>query len=1092
MTWDEFKVLLDERITAEFLNLAQTTETVNEITDQFLEKLLFCPDYVSTEAMKMYWYRGVLKTEIREFVATVMCKSFDAMVEVARARELYLEEQRQGKRKAEQVQVPMKKFKGQRNDGQKGFSRCPKCGKNHSGECRLPEPVCLKCGKPGHRSRECGVSPKTCFHCFQPGHIKPNCAQLVGTPAAAAVEPVSTPLMIIDGSMGKKNGSSTGSGSRVYQLTAEEAKADHDVVTGTLYVFPVNEKLALVLFDTGATWSFVSDEFCKGFWLERGKLADPLAIDIAAEEVRVCEDVYRGCSLVIHGVPFRINLIPTPMRGIDVIVGVDRMYQNGGTLDCEGQLVRIRNPSGGELVLYGKGRKKRLAFCTVMKARKYLQHGCAGYLVYAVTGQAEERKLSVADVPMVSEFPDVFPEDLPGIPPNRQVEFGIDLVPGSAPVARTPYRLAPPELQELSSQLQELSKKGFIRPSSSPWGASILFMKKKDGSHRMCIDYRVLNKGAAWVSKIDLRSDYHQLKVKEADVHKATFRTRYGHYEFLVMPFGLTNALAAFMDLMNQVCRPMLDRSVIVFLDDIQIYSKTKEEHVTHLREVLEVLRRERLYAKFSKCTFWLQEVQFLGHLVNREGIKVDPAKIEAVMNWEVPKTPIEIWSFLGLAGYYRRFIQDFSRIAVPLTRLTKKSEPYVCVPEQQTAFETLRQKLCEAPVLTLPEGVEDMTRGRVIAYASRQLKPHEANYPTHDLELAAVVFALKIWRHYLYGVKCTVYTDHRNLKYFLDQSNLNMRRRRWLDVVKDYDYEILYHPARRTWAVYHQPFQSQILLFHDSTSTCYHPQFLSFTSPIGGSCTNFSEDLQLVMDALINLSGDEVEEEVGNPTAEVPATVSKKAKKGLNPCYPCKICGAKYIAESSHGTGNMLRHRKSCKGKFFRDIGQLILQSNLNGSLESKSHRFNPDEFRELVAVAIARHNLPLQLVEYEDIRAISAYLNSEVKFFSRQTTKNDILKMYQMEKSKLLDLLQSVPSIIALTSDCWTSLTTDGYISLTAHFVDKSWHLQKTVLAFTCMSPPHTGAALAEKLCGLLKEWGFDKKIMSITLDNASVSAR
>ncbi|KAJ9541664.1 hypothetical protein OSB04_028170 [Centaurea solstitialis] len=349
----------------------------------------------------------------------------------------------------------------------------------------------------------------------------------------------------------------------------------------------------------------------------------------------------------------------------------------------------------------------------------------------------------------------------------------------------------------------------------------------------MCIDYRGLNKvtiknryplpriddlfdqlqGASWFSKIDLRSGYHQLKVKEADVHKTAFRTRYGHFEFLVMPFGLTNAPAAFMDLMNRVCRPMLDRSVIVFIDDILIYSKTKEEHVVHLREVLEVLRRERLYAKFSKCAFWLEEVQFLGHIINREGIKVDPEKIEAVMDWEAPKAPTEIRSFLGLAGYYRRFIQDFSKIAVPLTRLTKKSEPYVWGSEQQRAFDTLRQKLCEAPVLTLPEGVEDMTvycdasrlglgcvlmqRGRVIAYASRQLKPHEANYPTHDLELAAVVFALKLWRHYLYGVKCTIFSDHRSLRYFLEQPNLNMRQRRWLDVVKDYDCEILYHPGK-------------------------------------------------------------------------------------------------------------------------------------------------------------------------------------------------------------------------------------------------------------------------------------------------------
>ncbi|KAJ9552733.1 hypothetical protein OSB04_016778 [Centaurea solstitialis] len=615
-------------------------------------------------------------------------------------------------------------------------------------------------------------------------------------------------------------------------MTAEEAQAAPDVVTG---VFPVNTRPALVLFDTGGTWSFVSSTFCKDFRLERGKLASRIAVDVAAEEVRVCEDVYRDCVIVIHGVSFIIDLIPTPMNRIDEIVGVDWMFRNRGTVDCAGQLVRIQNPSGGELIVYGKGRRKQLAFCSVAKARRRLQRGCKGYLAYAVIGQTEGRKLLVADVPVVSEYPNIFPEDLPGIPPDRQVEFGIDLVPGAAPVARTPYHLAPPQLQELSSQLQKLSEKGFICPSSSSWGAPILFVKKKDDSHRMCADYRPSpghltitptrhspevppnggpdQMGAAWFSKINLRSGYHQLKVKEADVHKTAFRTQYGHYEFLVMPFGLTNAPAAFMDLMNRVCRPMLDRSVIVFIDDILIYSKTKEEHVTHLHDVLEVLWRERLYAEFSKCAFWLQEVQFLGHLVNREGIKVDPSKIEAVMSWEVSKTPSEIRSFLGLAGYYRRFIQDFSWIAVPLTRLTKKNEQYVWGPDQQQGFETLSQRLCEAPVLTLLEGVEDMTvycdashlglgcvlmqRGRVIAYASRQLKPHEANYPMHDLKLTAVVFALKIWRHYLYGVKCTSYTDHRSLRYFLDQPNMNMRQWRWLDVVKDYDCEILYHPGK-------------------------------------------------------------------------------------------------------------------------------------------------------------------------------------------------------------------------------------------------------------------------------------------------------
>ncbi|KAD7477567.1 hypothetical protein E3N88_00703 [Mikania micrantha] len=279
------------------------------------------------------------------------------------------------------------------------------------------------------------------------------------------------------------------------------------------------------------------------------------------------------------------------------------------------------------------------------------------------------------------------------------------------------------------TQLQDLLDKGFIRPSVSPWGAPVLFVKKKDGSMRMCIDYRELNKltiknkyplpridnlfdqlqGASWFSKIDLRSGYHQLKVREQDIPKTAFRKRYGHYEFLVMSFGLTNAPAAFMDLINWVCRPMLDRSVIVFIDGILIYSKSEGDHACHIRKVLEMLRREKLYAKLSKCAFWLREVQFLGHVISPEGIMVDPAKVEAVMKWNPPKTPTEVRSFLGLAGYYRKFIQDFSRIATPLTKLTRKEVKYDWGPTQVQAFEELKRRLTEAPILTLPDGNEDI-----------------------------------------------------------------------------------------------------------------------------------------------------------------------------------------------------------------------------------------------------------------------------------------------------------------------------------------------------------------------------------------------
>ena len=287
----------------------------------------------------------------------------------------------------------------------------------------------------------------------------------------------------------------------------------------------------------------------------------------------------------------------------------------------------------------------------------------------------------------------MFPEELPGVPPEREVNLSIEVVQGTTLISRTPYHMAPTELKELKTQLQELLDKGFIRPSVSPWGAAILFVKKKDGTLRMCIDYRKINKvtvknkyplpriedlfdqlrGASVFSKIDLRSGYYQLRVKEDDVPKTTFRTRYGHYEFLVMPFGLTNASAAFMDLMNRVFRPYLDQFVVVFIDDILVYSKDAQEHEHHLRIVLQTLRENQLFAKLSKCDFWLKEVSFLGHIVSAEGIIVDPVKIEAIVNWKPPRNVTEVRSFLGLVGYYRRFVQGFSVIASSLTRLLRK-----------------------------------------------------------------------------------------------------------------------------------------------------------------------------------------------------------------------------------------------------------------------------------------------------------------------------------------------------------------------------------------------------------------------------------
>ncbi|GKC63291.1 putative reverse transcriptase domain-containing protein [Tanacetum coccineum] len=416
--------------------------------------------------------------------------------------------------------------------------------------------------------------------------------------------------------------------------------------------------------------------------------------------------------------------MPIELGSFDAIIGMDWLANHHAVIVYDEKVMQI--PYGDEvLIVQGNGgsrkEKSKLSIISCTKTHKYVEKGCLIFLEQVTkkeTGDKSEEKL-IEDVPTVRDFLEVFLEDLHGLPPA----------------------LAPLKLQELSTQLQELSDKGFIKPSSSPCGAPVLFVKKKDGSFQMCIDYRELNKltvknrypllsiddlfdqlqGSRVYSKIDLISGYHQLIVREEDIPKTAFRIRYDHYKFQVMPFGLTNAPA----------------------------------------------------------------VQFLRHVIDSEGIHVDPTKIELIKDWASPKTPTEIPQFLGLVGYYRRFIEE-------------------------AAFKLLKQKLCSALILALPEGSENfmvycdasrkglgtvlMQREKVIAYASRQLKIHEKNYTTHDLKLGAVVFALKMWRHYLYGTKCVVFTDHKSLQHILDQKELNMRQRRWLELLSDYDCEIPYH----------------------------------------------------------------------------------------------------------------------------------------------------------------------------------------------------------------------------------------------------------------------------------------------------------
>ncbi|KAL0428215.1 UNVERIFIED_CONTAM: Transposon Ty3-G Gag-Pol polyprotein [Sesamum latifolium] len=348
-------------------------------------------------------------------------------------------------------------------------------------------------------------------------------------------------------------------------------------------------------------------------------------------------------------------------KEFDVILGMDWLAQHRAVVDCYKKEVMIESSGQPKVVFVGERQVVPVCVILAMEARRLMLEGCEAYLAYVIN--AEKVNPTLEEIPVVRDFSEVFLDDLPGLPPHRKVDFTIETLLGVAPIFISPYRMAPMKLQELKKQIEELLEKGFIRPSTSPWGAPMLFVKKKDGSMRLCVDYRQLNKvtvknkyplsriddlldqlkGATTFSKIDLRSGYWQLRIAEKDIPKIAFRTRYGHYEFLVMPFGLTNAPAAFMALMNRTFHEYLDQFVIIFIDDILVYSRSMEEHEQHLRIVLQILKEKELYAKLSKCEFWISQVVFLGHVISGDGFMPDPAKVKVIMEWRVPKNVTEV-----------------------------------------------------------------------------------------------------------------------------------------------------------------------------------------------------------------------------------------------------------------------------------------------------------------------------------------------------------------------------------------------------------------------------------------------------------------
>ena len=614
------------------------------------------------------------------------------------------------------------------------------------------------------------------------------------------------------------------------------------------------DRVLRILVDSGASHSFFDDNLATQLHLDRFDSSRAMAT-LADGRQMDCGDSLRGVRVHVGRYSFVQEYRTCNIGQYDVILGRDWLAKVNPRIDwTAGRIVVSLGRGNYTLPLApanGDSGLEAREISVARLARSVKRNPESGFavLLQAVEDQGHtmgksEKFDPVADIPLeiqqlLGEFKDVFPSDLPpGVPPSRGLEHEIELESGAKPPVKQAYRMSDHELEELRKQLAELLESGRIRPSQSPYASPVLFVRKKEGTLRMCVDYRALNsvtvknryplpridemfdqlRSARYFTKLDLRSGYWQIRVAERDVPKTAFRTRYGHFEFTVMPFGLTNAPATFQALMNRVLRPYLDDFACVYLDDILVYSADLDQHVAHLRQVLDALRQNQLYAKLSKCEFARAEVEYLGHIVGGGRLRMDPKKIEAVRDWPTPKTVRDVQSFLGFANYYRRFILNYAKLVAPLNRLLRKDYDWRWTNEEEAALVAVKSAMTTSPVLqladpsrpyTMATDASDKTVGAIlmqdfgrgnqpVAYTSRQLRAAELNYPIHDKEMLAVVYAFQQWRCYLEGKSTTVLTDHCALKYFRSQPMLSRRQSRWMEFLEGhFNYKIEYRPGR-------------------------------------------------------------------------------------------------------------------------------------------------------------------------------------------------------------------------------------------------------------------------------------------------------
>lgn len=617
---------------------------------------------------------------------------------------------------------------------------------------------------------------------------------------------------------------------------------------------------AMFLIDSGSSHDFISARFVREHKVQTQALEGIFSVTLADGRT-TSESRLRTLPLKVKLADGNEKLTFTvfPMTQYDIILGRPWLTKNNPQINFRTN--EVKTGSGGWWTArltpesYRETPSVELNFISGKQARHALRQGDQGFLAWVSVAEEmstvsdsdfhqivdstsdsslDERKELLS---LLREFSDIFPSDLPSkLPPKRTVNHDIDLSPGSSPPSRPPYRLSKPLMDELQAQLTSLLDKGFIEHSKSPFGAPVFFVKKSDGSFRLVCDWRELNKitikneaclpniddlfdtiqGSKYFSKLDLRSGYHQVRIREEDVPKTAFNTPLGHFQFKVMGFGLCNAPATFQSLMTQVLRPYLRKFVVVFLDDILIFSSNWREHLDHVRLVLETLRKHQLFCKPSKCLLGALETLYLGHIISGHTIAPDPEKLKAVHDWPVPESISHVRRFLGFANYFRRFLSGYANIAKPLDEITGKNARFQWNKERQVAFETLKTALLTAPVLQLADvskpfrvytDASDLALGAVllqevdgqwlpVAYASRKLTPAEKNYTITEKETLAVVFALGSWKLYLFK-HFDIFTDNQAVLYLRSKSNLNKRESRWAEFLADFHFSMHHLPGK-------------------------------------------------------------------------------------------------------------------------------------------------------------------------------------------------------------------------------------------------------------------------------------------------------